>query len=104
MDEFKKRIIEDILLTIENDGYNTYTLTCVYYLLMLHMKDLKDVSVDYYHLLHSYAIKILESVETHSNIKICELLPDNLCHWKNDIRNEEKIVKDIETQFLRELM
>jgi hypothetical protein len=104
MDEFKKRIIEDILLTIEKDGYKTYTLTCVYYLLMLHMKDWKDVSVDYYELLHSYANKILESVETHSNIKIREKLPDNLCHWQHDIMNEETIVKDIERQFLRELM
>lgn len=118
MDEFKKRIIEDMLLTIKNDGYSAYTLCCVYYSIILHMRESKEEqNIECYNLLYSYALKIVDLIEEIANVDIrkmiiqvnvkCDkkkLLPENLLHWKENIEScHLPILKNVENYFYNEI-
>jgi len=118
MDEFKKRIIEEILSTIQNDGYSAYTICCVYYSIVLHMRQCKEEdNQESYILLYSYALRIVDLIEEIANVDMrkmiiqvnvkCDkkkLLPENLLHWKDNIEScHLPILKNVEDYFYNEI-
>jgi fructoselysine-6-P-deglycase FrlB-like protein len=107
MSGFKEQIIDDTLKTIQLDGYNDYTLCCIYYYIMLNMKESEDTNHELFQVLERYTCHIINLTEKIANIdfkkKQTKLIPDNLMYWRDEIRDyAEPILCEIETYFENE--